>query len=84
LALGKAGLEAQIALIRKMLPSIIKKHGAIVSEESKDLAEQEMFDVYNKDIGELRQMTADITSKEQQKLDTKENYMRETKLCPAD
>ncbi len=84
LALGKAGLEAQIALIRKMLPSIIKKHGAIVSEESKDLAEQEIFDAYNKDIGELRQMTADITSKEQQKLDTKENYMRETKLCPAD
>ena len=84
LALGKAGLEAQIAVLRKMLPSVIKKNGTVVSEESKDMVEQELFDAYNKEINELRQMIADITAKEQQKLDTKENYIRETKLCPTD
>lgn len=84
LALGKAGLDAQIALIRKMLPSIVKKHGAIVSEESKDMAEKELFDAYNDDINELRQMMSDATNAEQQKLDSKENYILETALCPSD
>lgn len=84
LALGKVGLDAQIALIRKMLPSIVKKHGAIVSEESKDFAEQELFDAYNAEINELRQMMNDATNAEQQKLDTKENYILETALCSSD
>jgi len=84
LALGKAGLEAQVALIRKMLPSIIKKNGAVVSEESKDMIEQQIFKTYDKEINELRQMIADVTAKEQQKLDTKENYLKETKLCPIE
>ena len=70
LALGKAGLDAQIALIRKMLPAIVKKHGAIVSEESKDVVEQELFDAYNNEINQLRQMMNDATNAEQQKLDT--------------
>lgn len=81
LALGKAGLESQIALLRKMLPSIVKKHGAIVSEESKDMAEQELFNAYNEDINELRQMMTDATNSEQQKLDSRENYIYETALC---
>ena len=84
LALGKAGLDAQIALIRKMLPAIVKKHGAIVSEESKDVVEQELFDAYNNEINQLRQMMNDATNAEQQKLDTKENYIRETALCSSD
>lgn len=83
LALGKAGLEAQVALLRKMLPPIIKKHGAIVSEESKDMAEHDLFSAYNNDISELRQMMADATAMQQEQLDTTENYRRETALCPA-
>lgn len=84
LALGKAGLEAQVALLRKMLPSILKKHGAVVSDESKTLVEQELFDTYNSEINDLRQMLSDITASEQQKLDTKENYIKETALCVND
>lgn len=84
LALGKAGLLAQVELLRKMMPTIIKKQGAVVSEESKDLTEQEIFNSYNKAIGEVREMMADITSAEQQKLDTKENYILETGYCPKD
>ena len=82
LFLGKAGLVAQAELLRKMLPSIIKKQGAVVSDESKDLAEQEIFSSYNKVITDVRQMVADVTIGEQQKLDTKENYIKETALCP--
>lgn len=81
LALGQAGFMAQIALLQKMLPSIIKKHGPIVSEKGQNMVEKQLFNDYNKDILELHQMITEITAAEQQKLDTTENYMRETALC---
>ena len=84
LSLGKAGLLAQVELLRKTLPIIIKKQGAIVSEEGKESAEKKLFDAYNTAVNETRQMMADITAEEQQKLDTTENYLKESILCSKD
>ncbi len=81
LALGKVGLMAQVQLLKTALPAIIKKQGATVSGEDKDKVEREMFASYNKAIGDLRQVMTNITTSEQQKLDTKQNYIKETALC---
>ena len=81
LALGKAGLMAQVQLLKTALPTIIKNQGASVSEDDKDKVEREMFASYNKAISDLRQVMANITTLEQQKLDTKQNYIKETALC---
>ena len=82
LALGKAGLLAQVQLMQRLLPTIIKKQGAMVSDEDKEQIERKIFDAYNKEINDLRLVVAGIMTAEQQKLDNKQNYLRETALCP--